>query len=341
MEYFDIKAISNSSLNYIDPESGGNPRLFRKFLDGQLDEKASKSFEIGTLIHEELLEPGKLDIVPENTPGPKTQEIIDALWQRLFGDADVDEELGVMELEQMSEPTWQAVIPADFYPKFTLQTKINRIVKDGSEYWQALYTTRGKKIVDPATYHVVQGCIESIRLHEVAKELIEGLGFSAYEEAHEEIEITYDIPYDVDGITISLPIKAKIDRILVSHANKSIVLIDLKTTASPLGKFEETVGKYRYYRQLAYYRMCLEERFPGYTVDEVYIVAVQTNKEYPCDVFKIDDSYMQAGQNEYTMLLDRIAFHMARNNWGNSMETQLGQIHCLVLPPDDRESTSN
>ena len=45
MSYFDIKAVSNSSLNYIDPESGGNPRLFRKFLDGQLDEKPSKSFE--------------------------------------------------------------------------------------------------------------------------------------------------------------------------------------------------------------------------------------------------------------------------------------------------------
>ena len=86
MSYFDIKAVSNSSLNYIDPESGGNPRLFRKFLDGQLDEKPSKSFEIGTLIHEELLEPGKLDIVPDNIPGPKTQDIIDRLWQRLYED---------------------------------------------------------------------------------------------------------------------------------------------------------------------------------------------------------------------------------------------------------------
>lgn len=341
MGYFDIKAISNSSLNYIDPESGGNPRLFRKFLDGDIEDVASKSFELGTLIHEELLEPGKLDILLAETPGPKTQVIIDALWQRLFGDAPLDEPIGSIALTDLSEPTWEAVIPEDFYPKYTLQTKINRVVKDGNEYWQALFTSRGKKIVDPATYHIVQGCVESIRMHEVAKELIEGLGFDAYEEAHEELEITYDIPYDVEGQTVTMPIKAKIDRILVDHKKKSIVLVDLKTTASPLGRFEETVAKYRYYRQLAYYRMCLEERFAGYTVDEIYIVAVQTNKEYPCDVFKIDDSYMQAGQTEYSELLDRIAFHLARNNWGNSMETQLGQIHCLVLPEDDRTTTKS
>ena len=113
MSYFDIKAVSNSSLNYIDPESGGNPRLFRKFLDGQLDEKPSKSFEIGTLIHEELLEPGKLDIVPDNTPGPKTQDIIDALWSRLYEDVDRNN-AELLALDTLDPDTWQAVMPDDY-----------------------------------------------------------------------------------------------------------------------------------------------------------------------------------------------------------------------------------
>lgn len=334
MNYFDIKAVSNSSLNYIDPESGGNPRLFRKFLDGQLDEKPSKSFEIGTLIHEELLEPGKLDIVPSNTPGPKTQDIIDALWNRLYGDAS-DDDLQLLDLEGLADQTWEAIIPADFYPKYTLQTKINRIVRDGGDYWKALYSNRGKKIVDPATWHIVQGCIESIKMHEVANELICKNGFGKFHDAIAEKEITFDIMWNAqDEPEVNVPIKAKIDRFLIDHQEKTITLIDLKTTAKPLGRFEETVAIYHYYRQLAWYRMCLATEYPDYEITEAYIVAVQTNKEYPCDVFKIDESYLKAGVKEYEALLDRIAFHMARSNWGNSMETQLGCIHNLVLADD-------
>ena len=336
MSYFDIKAVSNSSLNYIDPETGGNPRLFRKFLDGQLDEKPSKSFEIGTLIHEELLEPGKLDIVPDNTPGPKTQDIIDALWNRLYEDVDRDN-AELLALDTLDPDTWQAVIPDDYYPKYGLQTKINRIVKDGTDYWKALFTHRGKKIVDPATWHIVQGCIESIKMHGAAKQLICQQGFGTFDEAMEELEITFDTQWPGghnDYVTI--PIKAKIDRVLFDHENKCITLVDLKTTSKAIGRFEETVAMYHYHRQLAWYRMCLETAYPDYRVTECYIVAVQTNKEYPTEVFKIDESYLTVGVEEYEQHLDRIGFHLSCGNWGNSMETQQGMIQNLVYPNDPR-----
>lgn len=335
MDYFDIKAISNSSLNYIDPVTGGNPRYFRKFLDGDLEEKPSSSFEIGTLIHEELLEPGKLDIITEATPGPKTQDIIQALFNRLYAEIP-PEEIPVTELDTYSEETWQAVIPSDFYPKYTLQTKINRIVKDGGEYWKCLCTSAGKLIVDPATYHIVNGCVESIKMHPVANALVCELGFNNYDESIEELEITFDLPWEIENQTVTLPIKAKLDRVLFNHEHKQIGLVDLKTTRSPLGRFEETVGKYNYHRQLAFYCMCLNEKYPDYKVTEVFIVAVQTNKEYPADVFRIDDTYLYDGESRYTELLHRCAFHLARNNWGTSMETQLNMINNLVLDQYDR-----
>lgn len=335
MSYFEIKAVSNSSLNYIDPESGGNPRLFRKFLDGKLEQRSSKSFEIGTLIHEELLEPGKLDIIPENVPGPKTQDIIDRLYARLYSNLDSDE-VPITELDSILADTWEAVIPSDFYKSNGLQTKINRILKDGSDYWKCICTSAGKMIVDPATYHTVQGCIESIKMHETANELICKDGFGKFDEAAAETEITFDLDWPAENDQlVNIPIKAKIDRILFNHKTKSITLVDLKTTAKALGRFEETVGMYHYHRQLAYYRMCLETAYPGYEVTESYIVAVQTNKEYPAEVFRIDESYMTQGTKEYEAHLDRIAFHLARNNWGNSMETQMGMIQNLVFPDGD------
>jgi hypothetical protein len=332
MSYFDIKAVSNSSLNYIDPESGGNPRLFRKFLDGQLEQKSSKSFEIGTLIHEELLEPGKLDIVSENVPGPKTQDVIDRLYNRLYKNVEADD-VPITELDSIENDTWESVIPEDYYKSNGLQTKINRILKDGNDYWKCICTSAGKMIVDPITYHTVQGCIESIKMHGAANELICKDGYGKFDEAMAEIEITFDLQWPVENEQlIDIPIKGKIDRVLFDHKNKRITLVDLKTTAKPLGKFEETINTYHYHRQLAYYRMCLETAYEGYEVDECYIVAVQTNKEFPSEVFKIDESYLSQGILEYEAHLDRIAFHLARNNWGNSMETQLGMIQTLKLP---------
>ena len=337
MDYFDISAISYSSLNYIDPESGGNPRLFRKFLDGHLENKTSKYFEIGTLIHEELLEPGKLDIVPENVPGPKTLDIIQTLYTRLYKNTEASE-VPITELDTYNEDTWESVIPSDYYPKHSLQSKINRIVRDGNNYWKCICTSAGKKIVDPITFHTIQGCIESIKLHEVANELICAKGFEKFNESSQELEITFDIDWpDEHGVMITLPIKAKLDRVLFNHEAKQITLVDLKTTAKPLGRFEETVGIYQYFRQMAWYRWCLEHTYPEYTVTDVYIVAVQTNKEFPCDVFKIDESYLTEGIYVYEKLLDRIAFHMSRSNWGNSMETQQGLIQNLIYPSTEEK----
>lgn len=336
MNYFDIKAISNSSLNYIDPVKGGNPRYFKKFLDGQLEERPSKSFEIGTLIHEELLEPGKLDIVPDAVPGPKTQDIIQALFVRLYGDL-APEDVPVVDLDTFNEDTLAAVIPDDFYPKYTLQTKINRILKDGSDYWKCICTSAGKMIVDPATYYTVQGCVESIKMHESANEFIIGNGFGRFDEGQQEVEITFDTEWQTyDGLTVDLPIKAKVDRILLNHTDKTINLVDLKTTSKPLGRFEEAFEQYSYYRQLAYYRYCLTQAFPEYKVTECFIVAVQTNKEYPCEVFKVDSSWINHGVSEMNSLLDRVAYHMAHGNWGNSMETQMGMIQSLILPDGHR-----
>lgn len=336
MDYFDIKAISNSSLNYIDPAKGGNPRYFKKFLDGQLDEKPSKSFEIGTLVHEELLEPGKIDIIPEEVPGPKTQDIIQALFERLYGECP-PQDVPVTELDSYSDDTWEAVIPNDFYPKYSLESKINRIVRDGSRYWKCICTSAGKVIVDPSTYHTVTGCIESIKLHEAANEFIIGNGYGQYEQAMQETEITFDITWETaHSPEVDLPIKAKLDRILFNHTDKTMLLIDLKTTASPLGKFDETFEKYNYYRQLAFYSFCLEQAYPEYTLLGSYIVAVQTNKEYPCEVFKVDKSWLKQGHTEMHLLLDRVAYHMSCNNWGNSMETQMGMIQQLIYPDENR-----
>lgn len=335
MGYFDIRAVSNSSLNYIDPDMGGSPRYFKKFLDGDLEDFSSKALEIGTLIHAEILEPGTIDMVPSNTPGPKTAAIVDALFERLYGGLESNE-IQFTALEELSEDTWETIIPDDFYGNHALKTRINRVIKDGSEYWQALIDNVGKTLVDVPTYHIVQGCIESLKYNPITSKFLlqdSGEGYDVYN----EYEIAYEQVIEGDDYEVTLPIKCKIDRFVVNHDEKSIIIVDLKTTSKPLGTFDEEVYKRRYNRQLAFYSMCLQHEFPEYEITGHMIVAVQTNKEYPCEMFYIDKSFIQLGIEQYSELLQRIAWHMHHNVWANTMEQEEGQIRLLKYESDNND----
>jgi|TARA_R110000765_G_scaffold82358_1_gene160573 hypothetical protein len=328
VNYFDIEAISNSSLAYIDPLSGGNPRLFRKFLDGKLPSIDSKAFEIGTLIHAELLEPGTVDVVEENIPAPKVREVLDSMWLRLYGSVPLEESLPIVELEDMDPLTFNACIPDDFYPKWKGETRRAKIIKEGASYWNALYLNRGKTMLDPADYHVVTGAVESLKLHPTAINMLQGNFEDNYEEAVSELELTWTETWAVFGTeeVVELPMKSKLDRVLFNHTKKTMALVDLKTTRTPIGKFGDTIFKYNYHRQLAFYQLALTRAYPEYTFVDSYITVVQTNKEYPVECFHIEEDLLNLGWELMCSLIDRVAYHTHLGNWGNSMETILGGI---------------
>lgn len=320
--YFSKAAINNSCLSYIDPMSGGSPRYFKKYLDGLLDSKDNDSFQLGTLIHKVLLEPDSIDITPSNVPGPKVKEIIDVLFNRVR-----ERHEGLMphiELKDIEEGEWGIVIPDDYYSNRTLSSRIDSILKTAEPYWIALCQSQDKHIVDSMTYHQIMGCVDSIRMHPFASELIEGDGFNgSYDEAHNEVEIYFTEKWDLEleNESLSLDFKAKVDRILFNHEEKTYSIVDLKTTRSPIGMFQDTFEKYDYDRQLAFYQWAVSKAYPDYSPKSMYIVAVQTNKEYPCEIFSIDESYLDLGWSKASELISRIAYHTYTNNWGASKET--------------------
>ena len=335
-KYWDVIAINNSSLNYIDPESGGSPRYFKKYLDGLLQDKPSASFELGSLVHQVLLEPESIDIEPANVPGPKVKDIIDYLYLRLKSQHN-----GLMEFIELSAvdvEEWRIVIPDDYYSNRTLESKVDSILKVANPYWEALCLTQDKTIVDSDTFHKILGCVDSIRMHPFAADLIEGTGFGhSYQEAYNEIEIYFDKDWEIHTTTdkINLEFKAKLDRILINHEEKYYSLVDLKTTGGAIGMFDDTVFKYKYHRQLAFYQWAMSQAYEGYTCKSVFIVAVQTNKEYPCEVFTLDEDYLELGWIEASQLISRIAFHKHMNNWGSSMESLIGGVITLKLDAED------
>lgn len=334
MNYFDIPAISNSALGHIDPLNGGNPKQFRKYMDGLIEESSS-GFQLGTLVHQMILEPETIEMEPTNVPGPKVKEIIDKLFAIMR-----EEYPGLTDhfsLEESIEKINIDDMLVDFYKSRSLQSKHATLIKDGSEYWFALCQAADKTLVSPDVFRQVHECMDSITSHDLAKFLLIGGDDGEWDEALNEAEITWKEEWQLtmDEPPVELDMKAKLDRILINHETKKIALVDLKTTRSPLGKFHDTVIKYEYHRQLAFYQFALSRAYPEYTIDTAYIIAIQTNKSYPCEVFLIDESYLEIGWNRACQLINRVCFHTQLGNWNTSQESMLAGAIKIVYDDDD------
>jgi hypothetical protein len=331
MDYFDIPAISNSSLNYIDPDTGGSPKMFKMYMDGNLEGYSSSGFELGTLVHQLILEPETIDMEPANVPGPKVKELIDKFMSMLSMDhAGLENEYSLEDF--FNEYDVEDML-LDFYKSRSLESKINTLLKEGSSYWSDLCLLKDKTLVSPEVFHQVHNCYDGIQSNDLANFLLLGGEGGEFTEARNEIEITWKEEWAVglDEPPVPLNMKSKIDRVLVNDNDKSITLVDLKTTRSPLGRFQETLEKYNYHRQMAFYQFALSYAFPGYTLKNVYIVAVQTNKQYPCEVFHIHDSYLELGWHQACQLINRICLHTQSGNWSRSQESLLGGAIELAL----------
>jgi len=335
MNYYDVPAVSNSSLSYIDPMAGGSPKMFHLYMQGLLASTESASFELGTYVHQMILEPDTIDMEPTDIPGPKVKELVDQLFSMLKQEhTGLEQEIS---LEEFLSGMDMELMLRDFYKSRTLSSKIATLIKDGSSYWTELCLASDKTLVSPELYNKVHSCVDSIQSNPLAYDLLVGNLDGNFTEAANEMEIMWKEEWalTLDEPPTELDMKSKLDRVLINDEEKTLVLVDLKTTSSPLGRFQESFEKYNYHRQMAFYQFALSRAYPGYTLKNVYIIAVQTNKYFPCEVFQVHDSYLDSGWHDLCTLMNRICFHMQIGNWSQSQEALLGGAHLLKIEDDE------
>lgn len=98
--------------------------------------------------------------------------------------------------------------------------------------------------------------------------------------------------------------KGELDFLIIDEHNEIVYIIDLKTTSSHIGTFHFDVVRYRYYRQLALYRllarhkMCsIDEKYKHY-VYATRILAVQTVEPHEAAMIVITNNVLQKGEEE-------------------------------------------
>lgn len=317
-EYFSSKYanyISNSKLALINPAQGGSPELYKTGFQGGFND----SFDLGSAVHGLLLQPEEFEVPALNKPTGKLGLFaIDVFKYRQEG-------------KTIQESFDLAKVSADYYQKGFSDKRQKTAIEKSIEF----YLGRMKFVEDPVKVPLFlskpnadkcEECVGNVLKSRAIMRHLRPTGMIEDPEVFNEYAIfgDLDIYDDETDETIPVKIKAKIDSFSVDHEEQVITLNDLKTTGRPLnffmGKYIYTEAgqvwangsfeKYHYYRQAAFYvwllQAALKPKYPNYTF-RVNFLVVETTPNFNCDVFRIQDKWIEAGLKEMKELIILVA----------------------------------
>lgn len=286
--YYDIKAISNSSLSWLKE----SPKVFQENMNNKSEERESKSLKNGKIIHNFILEPDKFavaDVAPvEGMMGRFIEELVNI------------ESNGTIEEQERRYAT--AYTKAGF--KLSIDVVLKNLNKDDNQnFYKFLLNTNGKTCLSPIDFKMLNNIKDNLIRHKKANWLLFNDMFLQFKNT---ILIEKTLEFEIDDIKC----KAKPDKVIINHENKTVFLIDLKTTSKSLNKFYSSFELYEYGRQLAFYKDALISVYGLENYEfNCYIVAVQTVKYNEVAVFRITDNQLEKGKKQYLKLFNLYKEH--------------------------------
>lgn len=337
--------ISHSMLCKLDPVLGGHPKIFYKALTEPAEEKAT--FNNGNILHHwmehkdnyvtsELTKPGEsgsnwaetfynlysregwrnnaifLNISSHETKVEKASiPLYSDLFQKINKRPFSSEEEFVLFISLVRFSRTVADYNKTIKIEATLLEHFNKL----TDYINFLQEATGKIILTNSERDTLTNCQQALRDHPIANLLMETPGESEY-----ELFWKSDIRHEGEVIG-SLNRKGKIDKFIIDHDNKKVIIIDWKTSNPPAAHFtypiEGAYWKYRNGRQLTGYAdglFRLRSEFQGYDCDLINVV-VQTNNEYPVIIYETHPHLFYRFRIEIKDLEERAFYHMTSNQW--------------------------
>jgi len=327
-DYFGPKYkdyVSNSLLKLINPEEGGSPT---KFLTGYTGGMNGAALELGSAVHQMILEKGKYYVNDVEKPAGKVAQVMESYHRLLSEEYSPDKAILL------------ACKECDYYTSNLTQKRIDNVLEAGKVYLEHLKAVSeciGCITLTSEQNVKLNACLKSVTENQLIMKLLEP-GCPSYNEdvMTMQVQASMDSPnpdkFDDEVIVFSL--KAKIDNWSVDVENKILTLNDLKTTGASIATFAGTtfeVGgldgnvytkraegsfqKFHYYRQMAMYAFILksyaehEYGFDDSWTFNVNMLVVETNAPYLSHVFAVGPQWLSKGDFEFTTLLKRLAFH--------------------------------
>ncbi|MDY5420375.1 MAG: PD-(D/E)XK nuclease-like domain-containing protein [Lactobacillus johnsonii] len=313
--YEDLTRISNSNIGWFLKKG---PKYLKEMLDGKEGLKAS-FLDKGTMIHEYILQPEEFwkDYIILDFAVPKVKQQKDLLefysTARLVDPFASEDDILIMSYE------------AAYNNNKSKEKKIQEakeLVELYQNYIEYFRNKDSKKVISFADLNMLKAIKKNMEDHKKANELL--FNYPETFEVHNEFHINWEYP-NASSLG-DLPCKSLLDRVMIDHTNKKIILVDIKTTAD-VYNFKHSVEEFDYCRQLAYYWLAIHWYFKNelkLNIEEyeyeTYIVAVQSHDGYEVRVFKFNPKTVEERLVAIDYAIKRIAWHKDNNLWDHMKE---------------------
>lgn len=308
--YSDKSRISNSNIGWF---INNGPTYLYKMLTTD-SEESSSYLERGTMIHEYILQPEEFqkDYVfwDKDKPASANQE---KFCKELANSVEIEPNKAILSAYKNA----YSVLRQSDDKMLSEGIKIASKLKDYIEFIRSNDT---RTMISAYELNMLNKIKENIYSHKLANILlgdkISNNGFTSNE---------FHINWDHN--TYNAKCKSLLDRLVVDFKNHKVIIIDLKTTVN-IYKFEDSMKKYDYCRQLMYYTMAVKWWLQNEKQVDVtkfsfdyYIIAIDTNtSNHDIRVFKISNNDVESKIDTINTALEHIMWHKDNNLWEHSKE---------------------
>ena len=293
--------ISNSRLGVLKKDGA------KAFFEG-IPSSYNPSFEFGSLLHEQVLEPEKYEVVEGvYKPSAKAGLMADKLYDK-GGKFPTDDEIKsasyvigyykdkltsnrLTEFRQKAEPYWRDRLI--FEEKNPVGDKIRRFVSEKN-------------------HELLTNCLNSLNNNKEIQNLLHPTGLIEKPIIMNEHAILMDIKMEVPDCEPRIyKLKAKLDNFSIDSEENSIVVNDVKTTSRPASMFDPKY--YSYQREIAFYSWLLKlATRKYYNIDNPKIsgnfLVVSTVPDYNSLVYPMTPQLFKSGFEEAKYLLKVVAY---------------------------------
>lgn len=313
--YEDLTRISNSNIGWFLKKG---PKYLKEMLDGKEGLKAS-FLDKGTMIHEYILQPEEFwkDYIILDFAVPKVKQQKDLL--EFYSTARLVDPFA--SEDDILLKSYEAAYNNNKSKEKKIQ-EAKELVELYQNYIEYFRNKDSKKVISFADLNMLKAIKKNMEDHKKANELL--FNYPETFEVHNEFHINWEYP-NASSLG-DLPCKSLLDRVMIDHTNKKIILVDIKTTAD-VYNFKHSVEEFDYCRQLAYYWLAIHWYFKNelkLNIEEyeyeTYIVAVQSHDGYEVRVFKFNSKAIEERLITIDYAIKRIAWHKNNNLWDHMKE---------------------
>lgn len=298
-DYYSIKRVSSSSLRWFET----SPRFFRMMMDKEIEQENEFIFKKGKMVHFYLLQPEEFNknYTFLDYESPKSQQQKDFCSNVARFKKGNKEEILIRAYKECysTKESDEKVLE-----------KAKLLEKQYKNYIKSIKLSTVKIVLSKGDIEKLDNIKKEIANHRVANDLL--IEQKITPEVYNEFEIYWEF--------LGIECKSMLDRVIIDKENKTVKLIDIKTSAQ-FSEFEEKFFEYKYHRQMAFYWLALYNHFNKIGLDitdykkETYIIAINIKEPTEIKVYEVGELSLNWGLNEIEKLMSELKWHFDNNIW--------------------------